>query len=103
MTDTQNTQDHALDETTGVDPQHFDGEGYVVGHPHHTTVAADDLTPEGRLIETDEGIESDEAAETTADPARPDGQFDDQRMPTTDGELSDPDAAPASDPRDRSL
>ncbi len=49
-------QDRSLDESTGVNPQHFDEEGYVIGHPHHTAVAADELGPDGRLAEPDESI-----------------------------------------------
>jgi hypothetical protein len=30
-----NIQDHPIDESTAAQPQHFDAEGYVVGHPHH--------------------------------------------------------------------
>ncbi|AYF98050.1 hypothetical protein D7I47_07150 [Protaetiibacter intestinalis] len=36
-------QDHPLDESTGVHPQHFDADGYVVGQPHHTSVSRDEL------------------------------------------------------------
>ena len=53
MTDTQNIQDQPIDESTGADPQHFDAEGYVLGHPHHTAVSSDDLTADGTLIEGD--------------------------------------------------
>ncbi len=48
-----NVQDHPIDESTGVQPQHFDPEGYVVGHPHreltveHETEHGEEL-PEGR-------------------------------------------------------
>jgi hypothetical protein len=91
---TDRIQDHPLDETTGVSPQHFDPEGYVVGHPHHTAVANEDLTPEGTLIDETAPAMTTPATEvpSSAAPDAPDGQFDDQRMPTTDGELSDPDA-----------
>jgi hypothetical protein len=91
-------QDHSLDESTGVTPQHFDAEGYVVGHPHHDAVANEDLTPEGTLFSEPPGATT--AATGTpasAEPDAPDGQFDGQRMPTTDGELSDADAAPRPD------
>jgi len=66
MTDsTDRIQDHALDESTDVHPQHFDADGYVLGHPHHEAVANEDLTPEGTLVsETD-------AAAAPAAPAPP--------------------------------
>lgn len=51
---TDRIQDHPLDESTGVHPQHFDDEGYVVGHPHHTTVSSDQLTPEGTLVDEEQ-------------------------------------------------
>jgi hypothetical protein len=86
---TDRIQDHALDESTGVQPQQFDADGYVVGHPHHTTVSGDDLGPDGGLAEAD-AVPAPPAAGPRA-PDAPDGQFDDQRMPTTDGELSHPD------------
>lgn len=95
MSQTPRFQDHPLDESTGVTPQHFDAEGYVVGKPHHTTVANEDLTPEGTLAAEAPGAAT-AAHGTTAsdDPAAPDGQFHQQEMPTTDGELSDADGAP---------
>lgn len=59
--DDRNIQDHSLDESTDVHPQHFDEEGYVVGHPHHEGLtqadveAADErLGARGPLEETDE-------------------------------------------------
>lgn len=97
---TDRIQDRSLDESTGVSPQHFDADGYVVGHPHHEAVANEDLTPEGTLVaETptastvNDGAVNDGTAASAA-PDAPDGQFDDQRMPATDGELSDADGAP---------
>jgi|GEM_PF-2215697 len=100
---TDRLQDHPLDESTGVNPQHFDADGYVVGQPHHDTVANEDLTAEGRLVSEVPGTGAPGAATaafgTTASaaPASADGQFDDQRMPTTDGELSDADAMPRAE------
>lgn len=95
MTDAQNIQDHPLDESTGIQPQHFDADGYVVGHPHHDTVASDELGPDGLLSQPDEIVTVPEAG--TQAPASPDGQFDSQRMPTTDGELSEPDGSVVAD------
>jgi hypothetical protein len=95
---THRIQDHPLDESTGVTPQHFDAEGYVAGHPHHAAVANEDLTPEGTLIsETPGAATAAYGTSASAAPDAPDGQFDDQRMPATDGELSDADAAPRPD------
>jgi hypothetical protein len=95
---TDRIQDHPFDESTGGNPQHFDADGYVVGQPHHDAVANEDLTPEGTLIAEAPGAAT-AAYGTTASaaPDAPDGQFHDQHMPTTDGELSDPDAAPRPD------
>lgn len=98
MSDTQRFQDHPIDESTGVTPQHFDADGYVVGQPHHDTVANEDLTPEGTLVSESPGA-ANAAYGTTASaaPAAPDGQLQDQQMPTTDGELSDAGGAPRAD------
>ncbi len=118
MSDTRRIQDHALDESTEVTPQHFDDHGYVVGHPHHEHVTGDDIGPDGRLVgeaatdgpaepelTTDPEVASghdapssaevpavaglsgrSELGEETDAPDAPDGQFDSQDMPTTDGE-----------------
>jgi len=105
MSDTRRIQDHALDESTDVTPQHFDEEGYVIGHPHHTAVADTDLGPDGRLVETTDAPaapEGDPVAETD-EPDAPDGQFDGQRMPTTDGALSEPDRTIVLDDAEASI
>lgn len=118
MSDTRRIQDRPLDESTEVTPQHFDEDGYVVGHPHHEHVTSDDLGPDGRLVgeaATDGPAEPElttdpdvatapdapasaevpavaglsgrsELGEETDEPDAPDGQFDSQDMPTTDGE-----------------
>jgi len=40
-----NIQDHSLDESTGVQPQHFDPEGYVEGHPHREMTVEHETPP----------------------------------------------------------
>lgn len=92
---TDRIQDHPLDESTGGTPQHFDADGYVIGQPHHDAVANEDLTPAGTLAAEAPGAAT-AAHGTTASaaPDAPDGQFLDQRMPGTDGELSDATGAP---------
>ena len=51
MTDAQNIQDHPLDESTGIQPQHFDADGYVVGAPHHVGMNQGDVVEhDARLI-----------------------------------------------------
>jgi len=122
MSDTRRIQDHPLDESTEVTPQHFDDDGYVVGHRHHEHVTGDDIGPDGRLIgeaatdgpsepelTTDPEVASAPDAPSSAEvPAvaglsgrselgedvdetdAPDGQFDSQDMPTTDGEPAEP-------------
>jgi len=48
-----NVQDHPIDESTDVQPQHFDADGYKVGQEHremtveHETDHGEEL-PEGR-------------------------------------------------------
>lgn len=91
----QRFQDRPIDESTGANPQHFDADGYRVGHPHHDAVANEDLTPEGTLISESPGAATAAYGSTASDaPDAPDGQLHDQEMPTTDGELSDPEGAP---------
>lgn len=105
MSDIRRTQDHALDESTDVTPQHFDEEGYVVGHPHHTAVADTDLGPDGRLVDDGAPLAApvgDPTAETD-EPDAPDGQFDSQEMPTTDGELSQADRTIVLDDAEASI
>ncbi|HLU63549.1 MAG TPA: hypothetical protein VKY66_03370 [Protaetiibacter sp.] len=95
---TDRIQDHPLDESTGVNPQRFDADGYVVGRPHHDAVANEDLTPEGTLVSESPGVATAASGITaSAAPDAPDGQFHDQRMPATDGELSDATGAPRPD------
>lgn len=94
----QEFQDRPIDESTGVNPQHFDADGYRVGQPHHDAIANEDLTPEGTLISDAPGAETAARGTTaSADPAAPDGQLHDQQMPTTDGELSDASGSPSPD------
>jgi hypothetical protein len=38
-------QDHPLDESTSAKPQHFDGEGYVIGHVHHELLVEHETPP----------------------------------------------------------
>lgn len=45
MNDSKNIQDHSLDESTSVQPQHFDDEGYVVGHVHHELTVEHETPP----------------------------------------------------------
>jgi len=40
-----NVQDHPIDESTGVQPQHFDPEGYVLGHPHREMTVEHETPP----------------------------------------------------------
>ena len=48
--DTDNVQDNAIDQSTGVQVQHFDDEGYVVGHEHR-----EHLSPE-QIAELDDRL-----------------------------------------------
>lgn len=75
-------QDHPLDESTSAKVQLFDADGYV-------------------LPDDDAALPVDSEAPATAqsggaphadtdEPAADDGLFNDQQMPTADGELSDP-------------
>ncbi len=94
MSDTRGIQDHAIDETTDVNPQHFDDDGYVIGHPHHLDVTDQDLGPDGRLIDdaVTEGAPETDLTTETDEPDAPDGQFDSQDMPTADGEPAEPES-----------
>lgn len=84
MSDTQN---HPLDESTSAQPQHFDADGNLT-EPRREVVEPGTGSPQP---------DSPDAFDESDEPASPDGQFHDQEMPTTDGELSrpDPDAGAA--------
>lgn len=75
-------QDHPLDESTSAQVQHFDDDGYV-RPDDDAALPADSEDPAtaqpGGLLDAD-----------TDEPAADDGLFNDQQMPTADGELSDP-------------
>lgn len=48
MNDSKNRiQDHSIDESTSVRPQHFDDEGYVIGHVHHEVLIEHETPPPG--------------------------------------------------------
>lgn len=74
-------QDAPLDESTSAQPQHFDADGNLIG-PRREVVEPGTLAPQA---------DSPDAFDEWDEPASPDGQFHDQEMPTTDGELSRPD------------
>lgn len=56
-----NFQDHPIDESTSVQPQHFDADGYQIGQPHRELLVEHETPP----------------------PAAPLGQFPDEEPPAT--------------------
>ena len=81
MVPMSDTQDHPVDESTSAQPQQFDADGNLIG-PRREVVEPGAAAPRP---------DSPDAFEESDEPASPDGQFHDQEMPTTDGELSRPD------------
>lgn len=75
-------QDQPLDESTSAHPQHFDADGYVLPDGDAASPVSGDA-PAGSATPVD-------PAEETDEPDADDGLFNDQSMPTADGELSDP-------------
>ncbi len=95
-------QDRPLDDSTSAKLQHFDSAGYVV-HDDNDDVRDDERdsgvsTGDERDAASHEEVPDQpgalggrQASDETDDPAADDGLFNDQQMPTADGELSDPD------------